>query len=110
MEGIKKFNTAKHFASWLRLAPNKKVSGILVLSSKVPKGSNRLKIPLRNAANAIDNLKDSTALRDFFLWLSFIKGRVSAISTTARKLAVIHWNDLSRFVGMVVKGFPTLIR
>ena len=41
----------------LRLAPNNKVSGGKLLSSKVPKGSKRLKIALRNAANAIGNLK-----------------------------------------------------
>jgi transposase len=99
IEGIKKFKTAKHFASWLRLAPNNKVSGGKLLSSKVPKGSNRLKIALRNAANAIGNLKDSTPLRDFFQRINFRKGRVSAISATARKLAVIIWN-------MVVKGVP----
>lgn len=99
IEGIKKFKTAKHFASWLRLAPNNKVSGGKVLSSRVPKGSNKLKIALRNAANAIGNLKDSTPLRDFFHRISFRKGRVSAISATARKLAVIIWN-------MVVKGVP----
>ncbi len=50
-EGIKKFKTGKHFASWLRIAPNNKVSGGKLLSSKVPKGSNRLKIALRNVAN-----------------------------------------------------------
>ena len=99
LEGIRKFKTAKQFASWLRLAPNNKVSGGKVLSSKVPKGSNRLKIALRNAANAIGNLKDSTPLRDFFHRINFRKGRVSAISATARKLAVIIWN-------MVVKGVP----
>jgi transposase len=99
IEGIRKFKSAKHFASWLRLAPNNKVSGGKVLSSKVPKGSNRLKIALRNAANAIGNLKDSTPLRDFFQRINFRKGRVSAISATARKLAVIIWN-------MVVKNIP----
>ena len=56
-EGFKKFETAKQFASWLRLAPNNKISGRKVLSNKIPKGSNRLKIALRNAANAIGNLK-----------------------------------------------------
>jgi transposase len=99
IEGIRKFPSAKHFCSWLRIAPNNKVSGGKVLSSKVPKGSNRLKIALRNAANAIGNLKDSTPLRDFFQRINFRKGRVSAISATARKLAVIIWN-------MVVKGTP----
>jgi len=92
INGIRKFPSAKQFASWLRLAPNNKVSGGKVLSSKVPKGSNRLKIALRNAANAIGNLKESTPLRDFFQRINYRKGRVSAISATARKLAVIIWN------------------
>jgi len=99
IEGIRKFPSAKQFASWLRLAPNNKISGGRILSSKVPKGSNRLKIALRNAANAIGNLKDSTPLRDFFQRINFRKGRVSAISATARKLAVIIWN-------VVVKQIP----
>ena len=90
-EGIRRFPTAKHFVSWLRFAPNNKISGGKVLSSKVPKGSSRLKIALRRAANAIGNLKDSTPLSDFFKRINFRKGRVSAISATARKLAVI-WN------------------
>jgi len=99
LEGIKRFKSAKHFASWLRLAPNNKISGGKILSSKVPKGSNRLKIALRNAANAIGNLKESTPLRDFFQRINFRKGRVSAISATARKLAVIIYN-------MVVQNKP----
>ena len=96
--GIYKFDTAKQFASWLRLSPNNKISGGKVLSSKIPKGSNRLKIALRNAANVIGNLKNTT-LSNFFKRIAFRKGRVSAISATARKLAVIIWN-------MVVKKVP----
>jgi len=65
-EGVKRFPTAKHFTSWLRLAPNNKISGNKVISSKLPKGSSRLKIALRNAANAIGNLKDYTPLNYFF--------------------------------------------
>lgn len=99
IEGIEKFETAKQFASWLRLTPNNKISGGKILSSRIPKGSNRLKIALRNAANAIGNLKDSTPLRDFFHRINFRKGRVSAISATARKLGVIKWN-------MIVKNIP----
>ena len=98
LEGIKKFATAKQFASWLRLAPNNKISGGKVLSHKIPKGSSRLKIALRNAANAIGNLKD-TPLSNFFCRINYRKGRVSAISATARKLAIIIWN-------MIVKKQP----
>jgi len=54
---------------------------------------------LRHGANAIGNLTDSTPLRDFFHRINFRKGRVSAITATARKLATIIWNR-------VVKGQP----
>lgn len=95
--GIKKFESAKQFTSWLRLAPNNKISGGKILSNKMPKGSNRLKIALRQAANAIGNLKD-TALSNFFKRIAFRKGRTSAISATARKLAVIIWNMITKKV------------
>jgi hypothetical protein len=94
-DGFSKFPTAKHFTSWLRLAPNNKISGGKVLSHRIPKGSNRLKIALRNSANAIGNLKD-THLSDFFRRVAFRKGRQSAVSATARKLAVIIWNMASK--------------
>lgn len=98
LEGLKRFESAKQFSAWLRLAPNNKISGGKVLSHSVPKGSNRLKIALRNAANVIGNLKD-THLANFFKRVAFKRGRASAVSATARKLAVIIWN-------MVVKGMP----
>lgn len=94
-EGFRKFNSSKQFVSWLRLAPNNKISGGRVLSSKVPKGSNRLKIALRQAANAIGNLKD-THLSDFFKRVAFRKGRQAAISATARKLGVIIWTMITK--------------
>ena len=97
-EGFKKFGTAKQFASWLRLAPNNRKTGGKIISNKVPKGSNRLKIVFRQAANAIGNLKD-THLADFFKKVLYRKGRTAAVSATARKLGVIIWN-------MVVKKQP----
>ena len=39
------------------------------------------------------------AIKGFFHRINFRKGRTSAVSATARKLAVIIWN-------MVVKGMP----
>ena len=99
-DGFKKFPSAKHFTSWLRLAPNNMISGGKVLSHRIPKGSNRLKTALRQSANAIGNLKD-THLSDFFRRVAFRKGRQAAVSATARKLAVIIWN-------MVYKKIPYL--
>jgi transposase len=95
--GFEKFKTSKEFVSWLRLAPNNKISGGKVLSSKIPKGSNRLKIALRQAANAIGNLKD-TQLSDFFKKIAFKKGRQAAVSATARKLGVIIWTMITKKV------------
>ena len=88
--GFKKFSTAKQFTSWLRLAPNNKISGGKYLSTRVGKGSSRLKTALRQAANVLGNLKDSH-LGDFFRRIAYRKGRVAAITATARKLAVIIW-------------------
>ena len=63
----------------------------------MPKGSNRLKISLRQAANAIGNLKEGH-LSDFFRKINYKRGRATAVSATARKLAVIIWNMLSKGV------------
>lgn len=93
--GFEKFKTAKEFTSWLRLAPNNKISGGKILSSKTPKGSNRLKIALRHAANAVGNLKD-THLSDFFRRIAYRKGRATAVSATARKLGVIIWTMITQ--------------
>lgn len=95
LEGIKKFSSAKQFTSWLRLAPNNKISGGKVLSHHLPKGSNRLKVALRQAANAIGNLKEGH-LADFFRRINYKKGRATAVSATARKPAVIIWNMLTK--------------
>ncbi|MEJ7626172.1 MAG: IS110 family transposase [Ferruginibacter sp.] len=94
-EGFIKFESSKQFTSWLRLAPNNKILGGKILSNKIPKGSNRLKIALRHAANAIGNLKD-THLSDFFRRVAYRKGRATAVSATARKLAVILWNMITK--------------
>ena len=78
-----------------RLAPNNKISGVKRLSNHIPKGSKRLKIALRNAANAVGNLKDSD-LGKFFKKIAFKKGRQAAITAKARKIAVILWNMITK--------------
>ena len=95
LNGIRKFDSAKQFTAWLRLAPNNKISGGKVLAHHIPKGSSRTKIALRNAANAIGNLKEGH-LSDFFRRINYKKGRATAINATARKLAVIIWNMLAK--------------
>jgi transposase len=105
VEGIKKFQSAKQFTSWLRLAPNNKISGGKILSYHLPKGSSRLKIAFRNTANAIGNLKEGW-LVDFFKRINYKKGRAAAVSALARKLAVIVWNTsyFVRSTSMITKS------
>jgi transposase len=95
---IHKFSSAKSFASWLRLVPNNKISGGHILSHKTPTGKNLIATALRQAANSIGNQKDHE-LTPFFKRIAFRKGRIAAITATARKLAVIIWN-------MIIKMQP----
>lgn len=88
---IFKFRTSKQFVNWLRLAPNNKISGGKIISSRTPKGKNRLAIALRNAANTIGKSKKGT-LKRFFDRIAYKKGRAAAITATARKIATIIWN------------------
>ncbi len=92
---IHKFPNAKSFASWLRLIPNNKISGGKIISGKSPSGKNHLAVALRQAANSIGNQKDHP-LTPFFKRIAYRKGRISAITATARKLAIIIWNMITK--------------
>jgi len=93
--GIHRFKTAKQFTSFLRLAPNNRISGGKIISSRTPKGGNRFAVSLRNAANTIDRKKEGS-LTQFFKRIAYKKGRAAAITATARKLAVIIWNMVTK--------------
>jgi len=92
---IVKFPSAKAFASWLRLVPNNKITGGRIISSRTKPGKNCIATALRNAANSIGNQKDHD-LSPFFKRIAYKKGRVAAITATARKLAVIIWNMITK--------------
>ena len=89
---IKKFESAKHFTSWLRLAPNNRVSGAKILSSRTGKTKSILTKALKDAANAIGLSTKDDYLVHFFKKIAFKKGRGAAITATARKIATIIWN------------------
>ena len=93
--GIDKFPNSKNFVSWLRLAPNNKISGGRLISSNTPKGKNRLALAFRQAANAIGNSKDHI-LKKFFNRIAYRKGRGAAITATARKLAIIIYQMITK--------------
>jgi transposase len=83
---------AKHFTSWLALAPHNKISGGKVLSSKTRRTSNRAASLLRLAAGTVG--RTDTALGAFYRRLSARVGKAKAITATARKIAVLFYNTL----------------
>jgi transposase len=89
---LSKFKTAKHFASWLGFAPNRKISGGKQLSSRTRKKTNPLAKVIRDAANAAGNSK--SRLGDFFRRIAYRKSRMAAITATGRKICVIIYNML----------------
>ena len=84
--------TAKHFTSWLGLAPHNKISGGKVLSSKTRRTSNRAATLLWLAAVTVG--RTDTALGAFFCRLSGRVGKAKAVTATARKIAVLFYNTL----------------
>lgn len=84
--------SAKHFTSWLALAPHNKISGGKVLSSRTRRTSNRAASLLRLAAGTVG--RTHTALGAFYRRLSARVGKAKAITATARKIAVLFYNAL----------------
>jgi transposase len=82
--------SAKHFTSWLCLAPSNKISGGKVLSSRTRRSASRAAALLRLAAVTIG--RTDTALGAFYRRLSARIGKVKAITATARKIAVLFYN------------------
>jgi transposase len=91
-DDMRKWPTAKHFTSWLSLAPGNKISGGRLLSSKTRRSSNRAAALLRIAAVNIG--RTHTALGAFYRRLAARVGKAKAVTATARKLAVLFYNAL----------------
>lgn len=91
-DDMTKWPTAKHFTSWLSLAPGNKISGGRVLSSHTRRSSNRAAVLLRIAAVNIG--RTQTALGAFYRRLAARTGKAKAVTATARKLAVLFYRAL----------------
>lgn len=91
-DDMRKWPTAKHFTSWLCLAPGNKISGGRLLSSRTRRSSNRAATLLRIAAVNIG--RTQTALGAFYRRLAARTGKAKAVTATARKLAVLFYNAL----------------
>lgn len=94
---LRAWPSAKHFTSWLCLAPGNKISGGKILSSRTRRSSSRAAALLRLAATTIG--RSDTALGAFYRRLSARVGKAKAVTATARKIAVLFYNTLRH--GMV---------
>jgi transposase len=80
-----KFDSYKKFSRWANLAPNNKVTGGKLISSKVPKRKSHVGQVLREAACAAGCSK--TPLGDYYRRIRSRKGPMSAIVATANKMS-----------------------
>jgi transposase len=89
---LRAWPSAKHFTSWLCLAPSNKISGGKVLSSRTRRSSSRAASLLRLAAISVG--RTDTALGAFYRRLGARVGKAKAVTATARKIAVLFYNAL----------------
>lgn len=89
---MSKFKTAKHFASWMGLAPNNKITGGKVFRSRTRKVKNRAAKTFRMAAQSLS--RNKSTLGAFFRRIKAKHGAPVAITAAANKLARIFYTVL----------------
>jgi transposase len=82
-----KWPTEKHFAAWLRLCPNNKITGGKIIHAGVQPTQNRVSTALRVAAASLT--RSDSALGAYYRRMRARHGAPSAITATAHKLARI---------------------
>ncbi|HKG67558.1 MAG TPA: IS110 family transposase [Segetibacter sp.] len=87
---MSKWETSKHFVSWLNLCPNNKISGGKLISSMLMKKKpNTASQAFRNAANAVQ--RSDNWLGDYFRRMKAKGGNKYAMVATANKMATIYY-------------------
>jgi len=89
---LSQWPSAKHFTSWLCLAPGNKISGGKLLSTHTRRSRNRATALLRLAAVNVG--KTDSALGAFYRRLAARVGKAKAVTATARKVAILFYNTL----------------
>jgi transposase len=97
-----KWPSAKHFGSWLGLAPNNRVSGGKVLSRRTRPSANRAATALRVAAQSLHRSKSE--LGAFLRRKAAHLGMPKAITATAYKLARRIYSTLANGTPFVDPG------
>jgi transposase len=89
---MSKWKTEKHFASWLGLSPDKRISGGRVLSSHTRNVTNRVATALRISAQSL--LNSDSALGAYCRRMQWRLGSAGALIATAHKLARLVYHML----------------
>lgn len=84
---MSKWKNAKHFAAWLNLAPNTKITGGKIISSKMMKKKNKAGQTLKMSASCL--ARNKTPLGDYYRRMRAKLGGKGAVLATAHKLARI---------------------
>lgn len=99
---LSRFPTEKHFTSWLGLAPNSHQSGLTNTKKKFKHHTSAGQI-FRLAAQSIAQSKH-LALTSFYHRIKARKGSLGAIKATARKIAVIFYNVMTKGIEFAEQG------
>jgi len=87
---MSKWESSKHFVSWLNLCPNNKISGGKIISSMLMKKKpNIASQAFRNAANGVQ--RSDNWLGDYFRRMKAKGGNKYAMVATANKIATIYY-------------------
>ncbi len=99
---LSRFPTEKHFTSWLGLAPNSHQSGLTNKKKRFKRHTSAGQV-FRLAAQAIAQSKH-LALTSFYHRIKARKGSLTAIKATARKIAVIFYNVMTKGIEFAEEG------
>ena len=99
---LSRFETVKHFCSWLALCPGTKISGGKVLSAKTKRSANRVRQALKMAAMSLSH--SDSALGAFYRRLCSRMDKPRANTAVAHKLARMVYFMLTRGEAFVDRG------
>jgi len=90
---MSKWKNSKHIAAWLNLAPNTKITGGKIISSKMQKKKNHAGQTLRMAASTLSRSK--SPMGDYSRKMKARLGKKGGVVATAHKLARIVYTMIS---------------
>jgi transposase len=106
-----RFPSEKHFASWLALCPDNRITGGTVKHTKTRKVVSRVATALRRAAQSAAN--SDTALGGYYRRMRARLGPAKAITATAHKLARIFyrmWKYRDEYTDLGLQHYETRYR